>query len=149
LAGLVCLRDDCGHSVGLLPFVSLSDFEAHGPPFPLVRFTRLRRVPSVSREVRENCMDHKSAPVTINLPPALRRACEERAEFERRTLSNQIRVLLEDGLAVRQARRLIPFFGDVGAGSYGFHFTGLTARGVPFAELTQPAGVNLEGAFSG
>jgi hypothetical protein len=49
-------------------------------------------------------MDHKSTPVTINLPPDLRKACEERAAAERRTLSNQIRVLLEDGLAARAGR---------------------------------------------
>ena len=30
-------------------------------------------------------MDQKSTPVTINLPPDLRRACEERAAVERRT----------------------------------------------------------------
>jgi hypothetical protein len=31
---------------------------------------------------------------------------------------------------------------------YGFHFTGVTAKGVPFAELTQPAAVSLLGSFS-
>jgi hypothetical protein len=34
--------------------------------------------PSVSHEDLELCMDQKSAPVTINLPPELRRACKER-----------------------------------------------------------------------
>jgi hypothetical protein len=32
---------------------------------------------------------------------------------------------------------------------YGFHFTGVTANGVPLLELTQPAAVSLLGSFSG
>jgi hypothetical protein len=44
--------------------------------------------------------------------------------------------------------RLIPFFGSRG-GSYRFQLTSVTVRGVPFAELTQPAAVNLQGSFSG
>ena len=32
---------------------------------------------------------------------------------------------------------------------YGFHFTGATANGVPFAELTHPAAVSLLRSFSG
>jgi hypothetical protein len=32
---------------------------------------------------------------------------------------------------------------------YGFHFTGVTANGVPRLELTHPAAVSLLGSFSG
>jgi hypothetical protein len=31
---------------------------------------------------------------------------------------------------------------------YGFHFTGVTANGVPLLELTHPAAVSLLGSFS-
>jgi hypothetical protein len=44
------------------------------------------------------------------------------------------------------ARR--PFFWNGRGAMYGFHFTGVTAKGVPFAELTQPAAVSLLGSFS-
>ena len=33
-------------------------------------------------------------------------------------------------------------------GRYGFHFTGVTASGVPLFELTQPAAVRLHGEGS-
>jgi hypothetical protein len=36
-----------------------------------------------------------------------------------------------------------------GRATYGFHFTGVTANGVPLLELTQPAAVRLQGSFSG
>jgi hypothetical protein len=42
-----------------------------------------------------------------------------------------------------------PFFLNGRGGVYGFHFTGVTANAVPFAELTQPAAVSLLGSFSG
>jgi hypothetical protein len=42
----------------------------------------------------------------------------------------------------------LPFFWKGRGGLYGFHFTGVTANGVPFAELTQPATVSRLGSFS-
>jgi hypothetical protein len=36
----------------------------------------------------------------------------------------------------------------VRTGRYGFHFTGVTASGVPLFELTQPAAVRLQGEGS-
>ena len=41
-------------------------------------------------------------PTSIRFPEALRERIIERAEAERRTFSNTVRVLLEDGLAARE-----------------------------------------------
>jgi predicted DNA-binding protein len=48
-----------------------------------------------------------TAPTSVRFPPALRERLTAAAVQERRTVSNLVRVLLEDGLAAREDTKVL------------------------------------------